>query len=83
MIVPAADNFRENLRIAITAQELTQKEVAVKAEMSQPYVNRVLQGKTTPSIEQCERLAKAVGFTLITLLEHPETFSSHVLTTNT
>lgn len=76
----ALNNFRSNLRTAMEAHSLSQQQVADKAEMSQPYVNRVLQGKTEPGLEQCERLSKAVGFPLIALLASPENFSSSVLT---
>ena len=50
---------------------------------SGPYVNRVLQGEVSPSIDQCERLAKAVGFNLIALLDAPGNFSESVLTAST
>lgn len=79
----AQDNFRTNLRTALEARTISQQKLAERAEMSQPYVNRVLQGKTSPSLMQCERMARAVGFPLIALLENPEVFSDFVLTANT
>jgi transcriptional regulator with XRE-family HTH domain len=79
MDVAAADNFRLNLKTAIDVGNLSQNDVAVAARVSRPYVNRVLQGKTVPSIEQCDRLAKAVGFPLIALLADPVAFSESVL----
>lgn len=75
-----SENFRRNLRIALQARDLSQNELAEIAGLKGPYVNRVLQGKTVPSLAQCGRLAKAAGFPLIALLAAPEDFESSVLT---
>lgn len=74
------ENFRANLRTVLEAKDLSQNELAANAGMKGPYVNRVLQGKTVPSLHQCGRLAKAAGFPLIALLASPEDFESSVLT---
>ena len=74
-------NFRRNLQTAIDANwGGNQTRVALAAGVSRPYLNRVLKGKTTPAIDQCERLAKAAGFPLVALLGSPEEFSETVLT---
>ena len=62
------------------ARNLTQTALAEVAGMKHPYVNRVLQGHTTPSLDQCERLAKAVGMPLHALLGNAEDFAESVLT---
>lgn len=74
------ENFRANLRTALEARDLSQNDLAQIAGLKGPYVNRVLQGKTVPSLQQCGRLAKAAGFPLIALLASPEDFESSVLT---
>lgn len=74
------ENFRKNLRTALQAREMSQTDLAEIAGLKGPYVNRVLQGHTVPSLVQCGRLAKAAGFPLIALLASPEDFESSVLT---
>ena len=76
----ANENFRKNLRTAIESRGLTQKSVAERAGTQAPYVNSVLQGNVCPSLDQCEKLARAAGFPLMALLDAPENFSSSVLT---
>ena len=76
----ALSNFRRNLRRAMEARGLSQRDVATKADMSYPYVNRVLQGKTVPSVPQAERLAKTTGLTLRDLIQSPKDFSQLLLT---
>lgn len=76
----ALENFRQNLRRAMEARELSQRALAERAEIGYPYVNRVLQGKTAPSVPQAERLAKAVSVSLTELLSDPKNFSTTGLT---
>lgn len=80
MDVKEIENFRANLRIALEAKDLTQDQLADLAGLKGPYVNRVLRGKTEPSLSQCARLARAAGFPLIALLADSENFSDSVLT---
>jgi len=76
----ASQNFRQNLRTALQVKEWSQRDLADKAETSNPYVNRVLQGKTSPSLEQCEKFANAVGYPLAALLGSTADFEAAVLT---
>ena len=78
--MPASDNFRRNLQTVIKLRGLTQSEVAEAAGMVRPYVSRVLGGQTHPLMDQAERLAKAVGYPLPSLLGNPEEFAELVLT---
>lgn len=73
--VPAKDNFRENLRVAMELRGMSQRETARIGHLSHVYVNRVLQGHTEPSVGNAEKLAKVVGFPLIALLSDPKEFS--------
>jgi transcriptional regulator with XRE-family HTH domain len=79
--VKEIENFRANLRTALEARDMTQEQLADTAGLKGPYVNRVLRGKTEPSLSQCARLARAAGFPLVALLTSPEDFSESVLTT--
>lgn len=81
MDVKASERFRQNLATAMESNELSQGQLAAIAGLKRPYVSRVLSGATAPGMDQCERLAKAVGFPLSALLEAPEIFSESVLTT--
>ena len=71
----AAKNFRRNLRRAIEAQGITQRDLAIKAKTAYPYVNRVLQGVAIPSLELAERLAAAAGASLEDLIDSPKNFA--------
>lgn len=76
----ANNNFRVNFRVAMESRSLSQRDVADRAETSVSYVNRVLQGHVSPGLDQAEKLAKAVHFPLIALLDSPKNFSESVLT---
>jgi DNA-binding phage protein len=80
MDMAAMQNFRRNLATALEARELTKVSVAAAAEMSRMHLDSVLKGTTEPGIGTCERLAIAVGFPLVALLEQPDVFSEAVLT---
>lgn len=76
--MPANENFRDNLRLAMDAKGISQRRLAELSECSYPYVNRVLQGHVEPSLPQCEKLAKAVGYPLGSLIEATSTFRDYV-----
>lgn len=69
MQVQASTNFRDNLRLAMTALGITQEEVASKADLSRPYLNRILAGKQEPSLIICDRLADATRIPLHVMLQ--------------
>ena len=81
MNVAACNNFRTNLRTALRVKNMSQNELAAAVGTKGPYVNRVLQGHTEPGIDQCEKLARALGFPLVALLQSPKDFEESVLTT--
>lgn len=80
MDVKAKENFRRNLATALEARELRKVHVAAEAKTSRIHLDRILKGECDPGIETGERLARAVGFSLVSLLEAPEIFSEAVLT---
>lgn len=74
--MPAFDNFRENLRSAMEAKSVSQRQMASSIQTSVSYVNRVLQGSVNPPMDRCEEMAQTVGMPLIDLLESPKDFSA-------
>lgn len=76
----ATQNFRRNLATAIEARGLRKLHLAKEAKIARPHLDRVLKGESDPGLETSERLAKAAGFTLVSMLESPEIFSEAVLT---
>lgn len=78
MHVKSANNFRENLRTAITARGMSQRGFAEKSHISHPYINRVLAGKVQPSLEMCDQMADSLNFTLAEMLRSPAAFSRSI-----
>jgi DNA-binding phage protein len=83
MDVAATDNFRKNLAVAIEARGLRKAHVAEQAKTSRMHLDRILKGEMEPGLNTSERLAKAVSFPLVALLEAPDIFSEAVLTSVT
>lgn len=65
----AALTFRTRLREAMQAAGLSQRELAEKVGTGYPGINRILQGKQTPTLDLADRIADAVGMPLPKLLE--------------
>lgn len=78
--VAANENFRHNLRAAMTARGVSHGALAEKIKSARPYVTNVLSGKHAPAIDRCEQMAHAVGFELRDLLLDPKVFSESLLT---
>lgn len=72
--MPAIQNFRTNLETALGLAGMSQRELARQAGVSFTYVNRILRGKTEPTLPQCERLAATAGHDLPDLLADPKKF---------
>lgn len=49
-------------------KELTQEELAHKAQLDYSYINQIENGKRNPSIDAVERIAKALGVKLKDLI---------------
>lgn len=76
----ALNNFQINLKQAMQAQGLSQRHVATLANVSHPYVNRVLNGLTVPALPHAEKLAQAVGYSLADMISAPKIFLDSLLT---
>ena len=57
-----------NIRALRKKKELTQEELAYKAELDYSYINQIENGKRNPSMEAVERIAKALGTKVQNLL---------------
>ena len=69
MRVSATQNFRRNLARELMNRGLSQRELAQKAKITFPYVNRLLTGKAkNPSVDLCEQIAKALGLKLVDMI---------------
>src|SRR5918911_4222159 len=55
----------ELVREARKRAGLTQRELAERAGVSQPAIARLESGRTSPSLEQVERLMRLAGFDLL------------------
>ena len=66
------DNFVSNLRRACDQSGLSQSRLAELSGVHYVTVSRILNGKISPSVEICERLAKAAGMRADTAFLQPE-----------
>lgn len=60
-------NIGENIKRIRTAKNLSQKEVTINANLDTAQYSRIENGKTDPSVNTLERIAKALGITLAEL----------------
>lgn len=59
----------KNIRSLRKKKELTQEELAYKADLDYSYINQIENGKRNPSMEAVERIAKALGTKVQNLLD--------------
>ena len=50
-----------NIREVRKQKQLTQEELAYKAQLDYSYINQIENGKRNPSMDAVERIAKALG----------------------
>ena len=60
-------NIGENIKRIRLAKSLSQKEVTINASLDTAQYSRIENGKTDPSVNTLERIAKAMGITLAEL----------------
>jgi transcriptional regulator with XRE-family HTH domain len=71
----AREIFGKNLRRARRLKDMSQEELALRADLSRTYVSEVERGVRNVSIDNMGLLAQALGFPLQDLVD-PEMFSS-------
>ncbi len=59
----------EKIREIRLKKELTQEELAHNAELDYSYINQIENGKRNPSMEAVEKISKALGVKVQTLLD--------------
>lgn len=62
--------FGKHLKSLLDERKMTQKDLAVKAKMTEPSVSRYIRGERTPRILQAYRIACALGIDMNTLTMH-------------
>jgi transcriptional regulator with XRE-family HTH domain len=65
----ARQTFAENLRKFRKARNLSQEDLAELAELHRTYIGSVERGERNITIDNMERLARALGVTIQDLLE--------------
>ncbi len=60
--MPLLRNFVDNLRSRIAESGISKTDLAEKAKVHRVTIHRILAGKFDPSLEMCEKLAAASGF---------------------
>ncbi|MGA9993861.1 MAG: helix-turn-helix transcriptional regulator [Pyrinomonadaceae bacterium] len=65
----ARQTFAENLRKSRKARNLSQEDLAELAELHRTYIGSVERGERNITIDNMERLARALGVTIQDLLE--------------
>jgi len=68
----ARQTFGINLRRHREALDLSQEDLAEKADLHRTYIGSVERGERNVSIDNMERLAAGVGCTIQTLLDTPQ-----------
>ena len=64
--------FRQNLRRMAAEKNLTQKEIAIRADISEQHVNMIMNRRRNPTLYVAVKLAHALGVTLTEMLEGAE-----------
>ncbi|WP_051331005.1 helix-turn-helix domain-containing protein [Aneurinibacillus terranovensis] len=62
----------KKVRMVRNSKDMTQNELAEKAEIAQAYLSEIETGKTIPSIPVLKRIAQALGVTVAELLDEEE-----------
>lgn len=71
----AREVFARNLRRARRLREVSQEELALRANLSRTYVSQVESGSRNVSIDNMSLLAQAIGISLRDLVD-PELFNT-------
>jgi len=69
--VALIDNFRVNVKDALSDAGISQRALAVAVGIHHVTICRILSGDVTPSLETCENIAKAAGLRADTVFLAP------------
>lgn len=76
----ALKHFRQNLAAAMADRGLTQRALADKSGVTYVYINRILVGRSDPSVTICDKLSDALSIPFDTMIKNPKIFSKDILT---
>lgn len=65
-------NLAENLSAAMAAGNMTQSELALRANVKQVFVSRLVRGIALPNVADIANIAEALGTTVDALIQNPE-----------
>lgn len=68
----AAENFSANLRAALTDRDMSQAELARRADESEMNISRYVRGKCVPPADVAVEIARALGLTVEHLFLPPK-----------
>jgi transcriptional regulator with XRE-family HTH domain len=68
-------NIGDNIKRVREAKNLTQKEVIMAIDMGAAMYSRIESGKIEPSLTTLEKIAKALGVSLVELIQSDESLS--------
>lgn len=66
---PVLSAFGRNVRKHREALDITQEELAEKADLDQTYISGIERGIRNPGVKNAARIAKALGLTTSKLME--------------
>jgi transcriptional regulator with XRE-family HTH domain len=61
--------FGEYVRLLLKADDITQEELANKMNCSKQYINRILLGKDSVTLETAQKISHALGYSLAPFAE--------------
>ena len=64
-------NISENLRRLMDACGITQMDLASRANISQPFVHKMLHGKILPNAVALRNVAEVLGVSTDTIIDNP------------
>ena len=67
-----ADLFRSNVRRHVRLMGITFGELSKKAGISREYLSHMLSGRSSPTLDFCEKIAAALETSLEALLAEPQ-----------
>jgi transcriptional regulator with XRE-family HTH domain len=60
--------FRKNLMGLCLEREISQVQLAKQISMSRPFLNRILRGRSSPSLRTCDKIASSLKVNLSDLI---------------
>lgn len=74
-----ADNFRENLRVAVDYRDTTFSDLAQQAKVARPALSRLVNGRQTATLDHAGRLADTLRIPFPAMVQSPAQFKLWIL----